>query len=497
MKRFLIATAIVLALSVAVLAVGSSRVSENETNVAQVINISRGSAEKLDGLKVKSSITYDQKLLWETTRNIKTKGSSTEFSFNSSKINRAYNFTEYPPYQIYARLCDSNDESDRMTKELKNGESEMIKLKDYFTYYDLYLGESYIYTSEPYDICRATSSNFCPSESKFTLLKIPAEEEDIAEMYCSQSEVDRFVNTNFLNIAHSFESYVVPCDGGLLVSVGFAPKYEPEKSWAPSGFGIWMIPEKTATKTTELNHLYEEKIYPSEEAKLVYPLDIENQYVLAMKWSWNKESLFLVTAENGEAVLRILDGKTFSLQGQLDLGPIGINKDDYGYFSESTLWKEITVEKVLFDIVKVRTDENFTAIAIGNSLTVLDKNHKKDFDCQFVNLCSYHIDGDQTFFWQDDETVSKKYKEAALCYSPGNYEYYGDFSEKSMEYKDHMLAIAWYDGSDALHVHVYGKDGLIYGERSESSLWGQQGQNGRRGYHYFYLPENRPEINWE
>lgn len=500
MKRYLIGIGLCLVLALGILIAGNTAINRTEEQVEQTVTISRGDRAALTGLHLTSRITCRQKLLWETTRNMGSGESQTEFSFHSMDVPlRLSSSRELPPYQVFFRLCNSLDENDalcrRLAQQNASDTTRTVRLQDYFSTYPLYLGECFMDTDQPYYLNVATREDWCSEEMPFTLLQIPVEPEDMAEVYFEQSSADiesRYVDVYFSHIAHPYESFMAACPGGILLTVGFSPDAAPQAAWAPLGFGIWRIPQDVVEKTTRAGGGYVEQVLHCDRARLVYPLDIETQSVLAFQWSADEKSLFLVTAEGGEAVLRILDGETFEVQTTVSLGAIAVREEKSIYYGEGM--REYPLTQSYYDRVSIHAQPDFTAIAVGDRLTVLvmaDGAYRVDFSCPMVGLCRDYRESPNVPFWSDERPLAQT-DGSTITDSPVTGSPYGDFSHIAMVYRDHKLAMAWYGGDEATHLHVYGPEGVIYAERSEPSILTQQTSN----RHYFYLSDDLPQLTW-
>ena len=503
MKRYIVLAALCLVLAVSIPVVGSAAINRTEAQVEQAVTISWGDASALEGLTVKTAITYDQKLLWETTRDVAAGESKTDFSFHTVDVPMIQSDTvDGRAYRLYFRLCDNKEKDDpicRILEKLDDGSGAYydISLQDYYDTYPLYLGDFFYAGDELNDVLVTTESDWSGTAKAFTPLQIPVEAEDELEVYFRQETANsysRFVSASYIRLAHRYRPLSQPYDGGILVSAGFAPDAEPKTEWAPDGFGIWMVPIEDERYKNDIGLDMVKKVIRTDRTRVVYPLDIETQSVLALQWSGDGNSLLLVTAENGEAVLRVLDGTTYQVQSTISLGAIEATAEEYVLYLDSG---ERTVSRTDYEEVQIHTEADFTAIAVGKHLTVLvpdSKGYQVDFSCDIMPLYTVHEGEERVFFWEDDEAAAQKYSRIDNCYSPVYGTYCNTFDRIPMIYRDHKLAMAWYayDYDYSAHLHVYGPEGVIYAERTESSLQQQDISLS----HDFRLPNDLPELDW-
>jgi len=213
--------------------------------------------------------------------------------------------------------------------------------------------------------------------------------------------------------------------------------------------------------------------------------------VLNLARSADGSCFFLVTAEADEAVLHVLDAAYHEVN-TVSLGTIGT----HGQHRELVLddGNQVVLDKTDYDAVRIHTEADFTAIAAGEHLTVLlpqGKGYGVDFQCELVTLCSVSQEEGNTYYcWSDEENLQGG--ESCYTNSPADDHYGYSFQALPMAYRDHKLAVAWYDEYDlATHLHVYGAEGLLYGERTEFSLTREDS-----GSMNLYLPNYAPTLSW-
>ena len=502
MKRSIVLTAVLLVLAAAILTVGNAALNRTEAQTGQNVVISRGDPSAAEGLTVGSSLTFDNNLLCQTRHDAATGRDKTDFSFHAAAVPFHYTDPIGSDYQLFFRLCDSSDGDDPICRDLAKWDSgggitRTVRLSDYYDTYPLTLGESFMGVNELSYLYIVTGEDWVGGDKPFTPLQIPVEPEDTAEVYFYQggsTAHSRSVSVNLYQIAHRYWTIAQECDGGVLTTVGFAPDAQPQKDWAPEGFGLWMVPATHVEKVSRAGGGYIETDIHTEEARIVYPLDIETQSVLALRRSGDGKDLLLVTAEDGKAVLRVLDGTSYQLRCTLPLGKLDTSAEQYTLTLENG---EHTVTRTDYEDVAIHTEEDFTAVAVGNRLVVFtasNGSYREDFTCDMAELCVVYDEDERIRFWGDDEEASRKYDAYQNVYTPisPGYYYYVGFEQIPMVWRDHKLAIAWYAGDYSLHLHVYGADGLLYAECTESPLLRQDIDE----FHSFYLPSDLPELEW-
>lgn len=497
MKRYIVLTALCLVLAVVILVGWNTAINRTEDEVKQIITISRGDPSAAQGITVKTALLRDRNLLWETTRDVAADESKTSFSLQS-EARVSYSYEEERFDNLYFRVCNSERDDDPICRELEkldkgDGEYHDITLQDYFDTYPLYLG-NFFYNSEQY---LTTESELTGTAETFTPLQIPVEPTDTVEMYFDQqgsSAYSRLVSANYALLAHRYTPFTQKCNDGLLVTVGFAPDAQPKAEWAPNGFGIWKVPGENVHFKNDMGIDFVKYKIHMDGAQVVYPLDIEKQSVLAFQWSGDEKSLLLVTAENGEAVLRVLDGTTYQVQSTISLGAIDTVFEKYEFsFDSSTR----TVSETNYENMQIHSEPDFTAIAVGAHLTVLipaDSGYQRDFSCDMMTVCGAFDKEKRVYYWIDDTAAVEKYSEYANLYSPMSVNCIGTFDRFPMAYQDHKLAMAWNEEDLSTHLHVYGPEGVLYAERTESPL--PQQQDDMEYDHYFYQAEELPKLEW-
>lgn len=480
MKRYLALCVLCLVLAAAVLAGGALCLSRQGEAIRPEVTASVGDAAAARGITVGSELLHNRRLLWSTLRRPAADTDETRFSYHTKEVvprrEMFWDASAAQP-QLALRFCNRYDENDPLTRaarEKTGGEGTVeIPTGDYFATYPLWLGMSYSYSysvgSGLYNLPSLTAEKDWKDENRqgaaFPLLQVPVEAQDTLSVYYYRSGKNpdnAYMTADPLRMAHRFGCLPLREENALYLAVCFAADADPQADWAPKGFGIWRIPlEKTD--------------YPQEglvrerprvdAAALVFPLDIEKQAVLAFARSADESQFLLVTAEEGQAVLRVLDGTTCQELACIPLGSLQTVEGSVTYYLNDG---EYTVDYVDYPAVYVHSERDFLALAVGEELTVLtpeDGAYTIDFQCRMAQLRQNREDG--RFYWMlGDESPKEKGGTYFRVFSPLAASYPSDFTTLPMCYRDHKLAIAWYDDSTAVNLHVYGAGGLLYGEQT-------------------------------
>lgn len=124
--------------------------------------------------------------------------------------------------------------------------------------------------------------------------------------------------------------------------------------------------------------------------QLVYPLDITRQQVVTLKQEKLGGTVYLMTQEDGQLVLRLLEGGTYRLLQELSLGPVPESDPDTGGYHTLTIRDGFAV--VLWEdqlTVLSRTEEGYhldytcptqTAYVTGYTVSFADPEPEKQGD---------------------------------------------------------------------------------------------------------------------
>ena len=218
-------------------------------------------------------------------------------------------------YNIQCLLVDQEDDSDPICREVlrqarASGEETVdvtVHLADYWQDLPLSLsgapwpgGEDFIDVYGPWDI-----GDTVP----FPALSIPVRASDdltvaLARNADGSYEINGYDFTG-ISSAMYFTPFSLPLEGGTLTTLGIDPAAQPQPDWAPEGYGLWYVPVQTDDDGSSTP-------VPSRR-QLVYPLDITRQQVVTLKQEELGGTVYLMTQEEGQLVLRLLEGGTYRL----------------------------------------------------------------------------------------------------------------------------------------------------------------------------------------
>ena len=282
-------------------------------------------------------------------------------------------------------------------------------------------GEDFIDVYGPWDI-----GDTLP----FPALSIPVRESDdltvaLARNADGSYEINGYDFTG-ISSAMYFTPFSLPLEGGTLTTLGIDPAAQPQPDWAPEGYGLWYIPVQTDDDGSSTP-------VPSRR-QLVYPLDITRQQVVTLKQEELGGTVYLMTQEDGQLVLRLLEGGTYRLLQELSLGPAAEDSASYD--------------------LAVR--DGFAVVFRGEQLTVLsrtEEGYHLDYTCPTQTA---YVTGYTVSF--TDPELEKQDDEDAMPYTVA--------PNFAMAYQDGKLAVAAYVGNSSmvcvLLLEVYGPEGLLY-----------------------------------
>ena len=172
--------------------------------------------------------------------------------------------------------------------------------------------------------------------------------------------------------------------------------------------------------------------------QLVYPLDITRQQVVTLKQEELGGTVYLMTQEDGQLVLRLLEGGTYRLLQELSLGPVPESDPDTGGYHTLTI------------------RDGFAVVLWEDQLTVLsrtEEGYHLDYTCPTQTA---YVTGYTVSF--TDPELEKQDDEDAMPYTVA--------PNFAMAYQDGKLAVAAYVGNSSmvcvLLLEVYGPEGLLY-----------------------------------
>lgn len=338
-------------------------------------------------------------------------------------------------YNIQCLLVDQEDDSDPICREVlrqarASGEETVdvtVHLADYWQDLPLSLsgapwpgGEDFIDVYGPWDI-----GDTVP----FPALSIPVRASDdltvaLARNADGSYEINGYDFTG-ISSAMYFTPFSLPLEGGTLTTLGIDPAAQPQPDWAPEGYGLWYVPVQTDDDGSSTP-------VPSRR-QLVYPLDITRQQVVTLKQEELGGTVYLMTQEEGQLVLRPLEGGTYRLLQELSLGPAAEDSASY----------DLTIR------------DGFAVVLWDDQLTVLsrtEEGYHLDYTCPTQTA---YVTGYTVSF--TDPEPEKQGDEDAMPYTVA--------PNFAMAYQDGKLAVAAYIGNGMSYVlllEVYGPEGLLY-----------------------------------
>ena len=307
------------ALTAAAMALGSKALPLTMTDACTI-----GDPAAAEGLHMAARIGMEQnRLQWRMDYDPAADTTDASFRLAYSDRSGQWIFDGYG-YNIQCLLVDQEDDSDPICREVlrqarASGEELVdvtVHLADYWQDLPLSLsgapwsgGEDFVDVYGPWDI-----GDTVP----FPALSIPVRESDDLTVTLARSadgsyEINGYDFTG-ISSAMYFTPFSLPLEGGTLTTLGIDPAAQPQTDWAPEGYGLWYVP-------VQMNDDGSSAPVPSRR-QLVYPLDITRQQVVTLKQEELGGTVYLMTQEDGQLVLRLLEGGTYRLLQELSLGPV-------------------------------------------------------------------------------------------------------------------------------------------------------------------------------
>ena len=419
------------ALTAAAMALGSKALPLTMTDACTI-----GDPAAAEGLHMAARIGMEQnRLQWRMDYD--PAADTTDASFRLAYSDRSGQWIfDGSGYNIQCLLVDQEDDSDPICREVlrqarASGEELVdvtVHLADYWQDLPLSLsgapwsgGEDFVDVYGPWDI-----GDTVP----FPALSIPVRESDdltvtLARNADGSYEINGYDFTG-ISAAMYFTPFSLPLEGGTLTTLGIDPAAQPQTDWAPEGYGLWYVP-------VQMNDDGSSAPVPSRR-QLVYPLDITRQQVVTLKQEELGGTVYLMTQEEGQLVLRLLEGGTYRLLQELTLGPAAEDSASY----------DLTVR------------DGFAVVFRGEQLTVLsrtEEGYHLDYTCPTQTA---YVTGYTVSF--TDPEPEKQDDEDAMPYTVA--------PNFAMAYQDGKLAVAAYIGNSSmvcvLLLEVYGPEGLLY-----------------------------------
>lgn len=345
------------ALTAAARALGSKALPLTMTDACTI-----GDPAAAEGLHMAARIGMEQnRLQWRMDYD--PAADTTDASFRLAYSDRSGQWVfDGSGYNIQCLLVDQEDDSDPICREVlrqarASGEELVdvtVHLADYWQDLPLSLsgaswpgGGDFVDVYGPWDI-----GDTVP----FPALSIPVRESDdltvtLARNADGSYEINGYDFTG-ISYAMYFTPFSLPLEGGTLTTLGIDPAAQPQPDWAPEGYGLWYVPVQTGDDGSSTP-------VPSRR-QLVYPLDITRQQVVTLKQEKLGGTVCLMTQEDGQLVLRLLEGGTYRLLQELPLGPVPESDPGTGGYHTLTIRDGFIV--VLWDdqlTVLSRTEEGY------------------------------------------------------------------------------------------------------------------------------------------
>lgn len=516
MKRCLTAAAAMLVLAAVLLPVLSLRLDGTATPLPYTVVLARGDIAAAEGLRFRTAIKYGSQLrwdtvydvhdnTWDTTHRLVNNQGSGRLSFYDQQEREALYYGRYTDRRYISLMVQPDDPL--MTRFIQGyqahgensfhgrGYSERIRLREFYDTYPLYLSSGYGDLSL---LLRDSDRDYyADCDPAFDKLRIPVGETDWTEptlFYYADNQMYLSGDTT-LHAENRFTPFSIGWEDGFLTTVGFAPDADPQPEWAPEGFGLWYVPTKLNSYTSSAGGGYSLRVPDMARLRLVYPLDIAEQRVVGLQFTYDQSEILLTTAENGQYVLRVLDAADFHCKLTLV-----VDEDAELQHHEATMGTQSGTAYELdcynYVLPVYNSTEDLLVACAGNHLTVLRPGGD-----------GWAVDYDFDLLWPElDEDGQIAWSSEFRPLEDGSYGYtydYGDYSslglsdkldEISMLYRDGKLALATGDGEGTYTlVSVYDRTGMLYGAVLKAGLSTQAVGGPWR----FFDPMYRTEVLWD
>lgn len=516
MKRCLTAAAAMLVLAAVLLSALSLRLDGTATPLPYTVALARGDIAAAEGLRFRTAIKYGSQLRWDTVydvhdntwdtthRLVNNQGSGRLSRYDRQQEREELYYGRYTDRRYISLMVQPDDPL--MTRLIQGyqahgensfhgkGYTERIRLRELYDTYPLYLSPDYEDLSL---LLRDSDSvSFADSYPAFDKLRIPVGETDWTEPTLFYYGVDQMYlsGDTTLHAENRFTPFSIGREDGFLTTVGFAADADPQPEWAPEGFGLWYVPTKLSSYTFSAGSGYFLQVPDMGRLRLVYPLDIAEQRVVGLQFTYDQSEILLTTAENGQYVLRVLDAADFHCKLTLV-----VDEDAELQHHEATMGTQSGTAYELdcynYVLPVYNSTEDLLVACAGNHLTVLRPGGG-----------SWAVDYDFDLLWPElDEDGQIAWSSEFRPLEDGSYGYtydYGDYSslglisrldEISMLYRDGKLALVTGDGEGYTMVSVYDRTGMLYGAVFNAGLSTQA----VGGPWMFFDPMRRTELLWD
>jgi len=519
MKRCLTAAAAMLVLAAVLLPALSLRLDGTATPLPYTVALARGDIAAAEGLRFRTAIKYGSQLRWDTVYNVHDntwdtthrlvngQGSGRLGFYDRQEDREALYYGLYNDQRYISLIAQPDDPL--MTRLIQGyqtygnndpygngwGYTELIRLRELYDTYPLYLSTSYGDLSL---LLRDSDRDYyADCYPAFDKLRIPVGETDWMEptLYYYADNQMYLPGDTTLHAENRFTPFSIGREDGFLTTVGFAADADPQPEWAPEGFGLWYAPMELNSYTSSAGGGYSLRVPDMARLRLVYPLDIAGQRVVGLQFTYDQSEILLTTAENGQYVLRVLDAGDFRCKLTLV-----VNEDVELQHHEATMGTQsgTAYELDYYNYMPpvYNSSEDLLVACTGSHLTVLRPGGD-----------GWAVDYDFDLLWPDlDEDGQIVWSSEFRPLEDGSYGYtydYGDYSslglssqldEISMLYRDGKLALATGDGEGTYTlVSVYDRTGMLYGAVLKAGLSAQA----VGGPWWFFDPMRRTELLWD
>lgn len=519
MKRCLTAAAAMLVLAAVLLSALSLRLDGTATPLPYTVALARGDIAAAEGLRFRTAIKYGSQLrwdtvydvhdnTWDTTHRLVNDQGSGRLSFYDQQEREALYYGRYTDRR-YISLIEQPD-GPLMTRLIQGyqtygnndpygngrGYTERIRLRELYDTYPLYLSPDY----EDLSLLLRDSERdyYADCYPAFDKLRIPVGETDWMEptlYYYADNQMYLSGDTT-LHAENRFTPFSIGWEDGFLTTVGFAADADPQPEWAPEGFGLWYAPMKLNSYTSSAGGGYSLCVPDMARLRLVYPLDIAEQRVVGLQFTYDQSEILLTTAENGQYVLRVLDAGDFRCKLTLV-----VNEDVELQHHEATMGTQNGTSYELdcynYVLPVYNSTEDLLVACAGNHLTVLRPGGGSwavDFSFEMA-WPRWNEDGQ--LIWSD---LRYPLDASVYGYDYGYIDGFGSpglsdtLDEISVLYRDGKLALAIGDGEGTYTlVSVYDRTGMLYGAVLKAGLSTQA----VGGPWWFFDPMRRTELLWD
>ena len=467
MKRAIALTLVLLVLALGGFAAVTVWMCRTQEQVEFINLVSLGDASEARGLHMTERNLLGGRVLWTTVHDLgtETRVTKTRFAGQDTPCWMGGPDFESAGYSLN-RLLPDTPELDAYLQQ--NGRWEggdlVIRPADYAETYDLCLSNNWGNDAMLTKWNAASVSKY----RDFPYLHIPVGADDEVTVYFNNTAANPHYNVSGVyGMEGDFTSMAVTVPQGTVVTAGFGDNMQPEASWAPEGFGLWLVSGGTRDD-------------PEERLELVYPLDIERQRVEKLTTSPDGEKLLLFLTENGQVTLQVLSSSDFTLLQSLPLeGTVEEQWQEQQYDENGN---EIVVSLESWDTVQVNKGDGFYAVAVGRQLTVLQSSERgleKVFSCKMPILYSYLKEDGVGYTWDREEAGEAM---LPVWFTPADTDMGFSFETMSMVLRDGRLAMVWntWQLEGRSMVQIYSGKGLEYARCIGCGLYSQKGGSGQQ-----------------